>query len=218
MEKKTYIWYESRFWVILYALVTLVIMTIQFILGIFEIHEITFHNQVINEFVNGNLNLPMEVMSWVWTALISFYCGSDRLVDIAKTTKLAVGQTSMGDLKKIRGMILISLILFITAVIFNFLTDKNYTLSAYASAFGMTIISYVVGNKAVKASAYFGTREDQNEDGIPDEAEESYKKWKRDQIKNEIEPQYITWEYFLDDPENEYWEKKYRPETAEKED
>lgn len=214
MEKKTHIWYESRFWVILYAIVTLIVMSLQFSLGILETHEIVFHNQLINDFVNGNLELPMEVMSWIWTALISFYCGSDRLVDIAKTTKLSIGQTSMGDLKKLRGMILISLVLFITAVVFNFMTDKDYTLTAYASAFGMTIISYVVGNKAVKASAYFGTREDKNEDGIPDEVEESWKKWKRDQIKNGVETQYITWDYFLDDPENKHWEKKYRPSST----
>lgn len=209
-DSKKHIWYESRFWVCIYAVITILIMSIQFVLGIFENNEIIFHSKIINDFINGNLNLPMEVISWVWTALISLYCGSDRIVDIAKTTKLSVGQMSMGDLKKIRGMILLSLVLFITAIIFNFLTDKEYTLSAYASAFGMTIISYVVGNKAVKASAYFGTHEDQNEDGIPDEAEEAFNKWKREQIRNEIETQYITWDYFLDDPENKYWEDKYR--------
>lgn len=209
-DSKKHIWYESRFWVCIYAVITILIMSIQFVLGIFENNEIIFHSKIINDFINDNLNLPMEVISWVWTALISLYCGSDRIVDIAKTTKLSVGQMSMGDLKKIRGMILLSLVLFITAIIFNFLTDKEYTLSAYASAFGMTIISYVVGNKAVKASAYFGTHEDQNEDGIPDEAEEAFNKWKREQIRNEIETQYITWDYFLDDPENKYWEDKYR--------
>lgn len=209
-DSKKHIWYESKFWVCIYAVITILIMSIQFILGIFENNEITFHSKIINDFINGNLNLPMEVISWVWTVLISLYCGSDRIVDIAKTTKLSVGQMSMGDLKKIRGMILLSLVLFITAVIFNFLTDKEYTLSAYASAFGMTIISYVVGNKAVKASAYFGTHEDRNEDGIPDEAEEAFNKWKRKQIRNEIETQYINWDYFLDDPENKYWENKYR--------
>lgn len=209
-DLKKHIWYESRFWVCLYAVITILIMCIQFVLGIFENREIIFHSKILNDFVNGNLNLPMDIISWIWTALVSLYCGSDRIVDIAKTTRLSVGQMSMGDLSKLRGMILLSLLLFITSVIFNFLTDKEYCLSAYVSAFGMTIISYVVGNKAVKASAYFGTHEDQNKDGIPDEVEEVFNKWVREQKKNGIENEFLTFDYFLDDPENKYWEDKYR--------
>lgn len=211
MNKK-HIWYESRFWVILYATVTVIIMGLQFILGLLDSYEIVFKHKIINDFVNGYLNLPMEVMSWVWTAIISFYCGSDRVVDVAKTTKLAVGQTSMGDLAKLRAMILISLVLFITAVVFNFLTDKEYCLAAYASAFGMTVLSYVVGNKAVKSASYLGKHEDKNQDGVPDKFQDRFDKWKRKQVRAGVENMYITWDYFLDDPENIDVEKELRPQ------
>lgn len=215
MNKK-HIWYESRFWVVLYAIVVFIILCMQFTLGILQNNQIIFHNKIINDFINGNLNLPITVMSYGWTALISFYCCADRIVDVAKTTKLQIGQVSMGDLSKLRYMIVLSLILFIFAGVFNFLTDKDYDLSAWASAFAMTIISYVVGNKAVKASSYFGTRVDKDQNGVPDEAEQSYNKWKREQIKNGVDSIYINWNYFLDDPNNEYWEKKYRPESVTK--
>lgn len=212
---KNKFWYSSRFWVIIYAVVTLIIMSIQFILGLLKNENIHFYNiETLEKFINGDLNLPMTALSWCWTALISLYCGSDRVVDIAKTTKLSVGQTSMGDLAKLRGMIALSLVLFITAVVFNFMTDKEYTLSAYASAFGMTVISYVAGNKAVKATAYFGSHEDKNEDGVPDIAEAAYNKWKRQQIKNGVENIYLNFDYFLDDPANKEWEEKLRPDSV----
>lgn len=198
----------------MYAIVVLTIMCIQFILGLLKNDNIHFINETLNKFINGNLNLPMSTLSWCWTALISIYCGSDRIVDIAKTTKLSVGQTSMGDLSKLRGMIVLSLVLLVVAVVFNFFTDKEYTLSAYASAFGMTIISYVAGNKAVKATAYFGTHEDTDQNGVPDIAETSYNKWKRQQIKNGVESEYLTFDYFLDDPANKEWEEKLRPDSV----
>lgn len=211
---KTKFYYSSRFWIYLYAFVVLTIMSIQFIFGLLKNDNIYFLNKTINNFINDNLNLPMETLSWCWTAIVSIYCGSDRIVDIAKTTKLSVGQTSLGDLSKLRKIIMLSLLLFIIAVCFNLFTDKDYTLSAYASAFGMTIISYAVGNKAVKASAYFGKHDDVNNDGIPDVAENAYNKWKRQQIKNGVDSIYLTFDYFLDDPANKEWEDKLRPDSS----
>lgn len=215
MEKnKNHIWYSARFWVILYAIVVTLFLCIQFVLGLLDKFEIKFNSKVLNDFVNGNLQLPITALSYGWTALISIYCCSDRIVDIAKTTKLSVGQFSLGDLSKLRGMILISLILLIVATTFNFIVEKDFDLTAWASAFVITIITYSAGNKAVKASAYFGSHEDQDQNGIPDEAEERFNKWKREQVKNEVETQYITWDYFLDDPENEDLEIKYRPKSV----
>lgn len=214
MEKKQHIWYESRFWVVLYAFTTLFIMCLQFILGILENHQVVFKNIALNSFVNGALDLPMFVMSYGWTCLVAIYCGSDRVVDIMKTTKLTIGNTSMGDLPKLRRIIVISLMLFLVAIGFNFITNKDYQLSAFAAAFAMAIISYVVGNKLVKAASYYHKDIDSDQNGIPDDAEKSYLKWKRAQEKNNIEPQYLSWDYFLDDPANKEWEEKYRPSSV----
>lgn len=210
MNKKRF-YYSSRFWVITYAVVVFVIMCMQFTLGLFDKYSIVFHNKTLNDFVNGNLSLPVTVLSYGWTALISLYCCADRIVDISKTTKLAVGQMSMGDLKKLRGMIVLSLFLFTCATVFNFIVERDFDLAAWASAFAMTVISYALGNKVVKASSYFGTHEDKDENGIPDKYQERYDKWKREQEKNGVEFIYINWNYFLDDPANEDIEKEVRP-------
>lgn len=214
MERKQHIWYESRFWVLLYAFITLLMMCLQFALGMIENYQITFRNIALNNFVNGLIELPMLVMSYGWTCLVALYCGSDRVVDIMKTTKLTMGNMSMGDLPKLRKIIIVSLILLLVAIGFNFLTDKDYQLSAFAAAFALGVISYVTGNKLVKAASYYHKDVDKNQDGIPDDAADSYLKWKRSQEKNNVEPQYLSWDYFLDDPANKEWEEKYRPSSV----
>lgn len=211
--KKTHIWYSSRFWVLLYALITTLLMGIQFFLGILQNNSITFHNTSINEFINGDLNLPITVLSWGWLAIVTLYCGSDRVVDTIKSLKLSVGQMSMGDLSKLRGIILISLLLLILAVFFSFFTDKDYDLEAWASAFVMSILTLVVGNKSVKIASQYGPI-DKNKNGVPDECEDSFNKWVREQKRNGIESEYLTFDYFLDDPHNVEWEKKYRPNSV----
>lgn len=215
MENKSHIWYSSRFWVILYAFIAALIMCAQFMLGVLQNNQIVFHNKAINEFINGNLNLPISIMSWGWMAIVTFYAGSDRVVDTVKSLKLSVGQMSMGDLAKLRGIIVISLELLILAIFFSFFTDKDYDLTAWASAFVMSVLTLVVGNKAVKIAGQYGPV-DKNKNGVPDLAEQAYNKWVREQKKNGVESEYLTFDYFLDDPVNEEWEKKYRPPVEDK--
>lgn len=214
MDKKKHIWYESRFWVIVYALVAAVVLCMQFSLGLMQSHQVVLGSKALNDFVNGNAELPIDVMSWGWTALISLYCGSDRVVDTVKSTRLAVGQMSMGDVGKIRGMVVLSLTLFIAALVFNFMTDKDYALSAWASAFAMTVISLAVGNKMVKIAGQYGAETDKNNNGVPDDAEASYKKWCRKKTEEGVAIEFQTFDYFLDDPDNVEWEKKYRPSSV----
>lgn len=211
-NNKSHIWYSSRFWVILYAFVVILFMCIQFVLGLLESYQVTFHNTVINKFINGNLNLPITVLSYGWTLLVSMYTISDKTVDVLKTAKLQPGDVSFGDLSKSRGLILLSMLLLFIAVIFNFLVDKDFDLTAFASAFVMITMSYVVGNKMVKSASWWKVKglADNNGDLIPDKYEDRYNKWKRQQEKNGVDSQYINFDYFLDDTENSDIEKEIR--------
>lgn len=200
----------------LYALIATLLMCVQFSLGILQNNSITFHNIAINEFINGNLNLPIAVLSWGWMAIVTFYCGADRVVDSVKSLKLSVGQMSMGDLSKLRSIIIVSLTLLLLATFFSFFTDKDYDLTAWASAFVMSILTLVVGNKAVKIAGQYGPT-DKDKNGIPDLAEPAYNKWVREQKKNGVENEYLTFDYFLDDPNNSEWEEKYRPTSVKEE-
>lgn len=211
---KKHIWYESRFWVMLYAFVVLVFMAAQFMLGVLQNLQITVNNYTINSFINGELDLPITALSWGWTCLLALYVGSDRIVDIAKTTKLTTGQMSMGDLSKLRGMIVLSLFLLLVAVVFSMLTDKSYDLNAWATAFATSVVFYVSGNKGVKIASQFNAKIDANKDGIPDQAYDAYQKWRRLQLKNDADISVLTFDDFLDDPANIEWEKKYRPSSV----
>lgn len=199
MNNKTWPWYTARFWVILYAFIVSIFLAAQFFFGII---------------LNKEINLPINVLSYCWTFLVSLYCGFDRYVDLKNTTALPIGQMSLGDLSKLRGMIILSLILLLFSTTlycvghFLFNIDKEFALEAFASGFGATVIAYVTGNKIIKSQKYKCEIKDENDNAIPDDAENDFNKWKRLKIKEGTENQFLTWDYFLD--ENPEWEKKYR--------
>ena len=174
MKERTPIHYSSRFWVCLYAIVMAVMMSLQLMLGLMQNHEIVFKSIVLNKFINGSLKLPMEAAARLWTALISLFCGFDRFVDIKTTMHLSSGQMSMGDLVKLRVIMLESLLLFVFALVSNFLVDKDFQLTAMLTAFGMSVIIYVSGNKMVKACKYYSEKTDNDKDGVPDEIQKEY--------------------------------------------
>ena len=195
-NKKTPFYYSSRFWVMVYAAVMFVLTTMQLILGIMQSQNLQFHLIAFDKFVNGECNLPMEAASWCWTALISLYCGFDRFVDIKTTLHMSSGQMSLGELGKLRVIILEAFILLVYSVICNFLVEKDFQLTSMMMAFGMSIIIYVSGSKLVKAYRYDSV--DSDKDGIPDEYQHDYEKWVRAQKKEGVDEVYITWDYFLD--------------------
>ena len=199
MKERTPIHYSSRFWVCLYAIVMAVMMSLQLMLGLMQNQEIVFKSIVLNKFVNGSLKLPMEAAAWLWTALISLFCGFDRFVDIKTTMHLSSGQMSMGDLAKLRVIMLESLLLFVFALVSNFLVDKDFQLTAMLTAFGMSVIIYVSGNKMVKACKYYSEKTDNDNDGVPDEIQKEYEKWVRAQKKAGTDEAYINLDYFLDE-------------------
>lgn len=197
MTKKIY--YAAKFWVGLYAFVVLAFLSLQFYFAYYLQKEIL---------------LPINTLSYFWTFLISLYCGFDRYVDLKNTTALPIGQMDFGDLSKLRGMILLSLSLLITATTYYCLCkfklgiDKEFALECFSSGFGVTVIAYVAGNKIIKSQKYKCIFKDENQNNIPDEVEAEFDKWTRTQLKNGVESRFITFDYFLD--ENPEIAKKYR--------
>lgn len=189
-------YYSSRFWVCLYALVMAMFMTFQIIIGCLENGTLKVP-EFIARFISGQASLPMETLAWMWTALVSLYCGFDRVVDIRNTMQLSSGTMNLGDLAKLRGIIMLSLLLLVVGTVGHITTGRDFQLAALASAFGSSIIIYVSGNKAVKAVKYKCL--DENNDGVPDEVEDDYHAWVRARKKEGVEAEFLTLEYFLDE-------------------
>ena len=87
-KEKTPIYYSSRFWVGLYFVIYTLYLTIQFILGTLEYSNVLNLPESILKIINGETKLPLDSLSWGWTAIVSLYCGFDRFVDIKNTMNL----------------------------------------------------------------------------------------------------------------------------------
>lgn len=194
MDKKKF-YYHSRFWIWLYYSIFIIYMGLQYVLALLGDANLVLP-ETISKFINGNAELPLSIFSWGWTGIVCLYCGTDRLVDIKDTMNLPSGQMSIGDLNKLRKIIVLNLSLLILATFFSFTSSKNFELEALATSFIFSIISYTSGNKLVKSFKYSGL--DANNDGIPDSIEEQYNKWKREQEKEGIDSKFITLDYYLD--------------------
>ena len=176
----------------------MLILTLQFALGLID------KGILPKGFLNTNLQLPMGFATWIWTFIISLFCGFDRFVDIKNTQQLQPGQISIGDLDKLRKVIVVAIFLFLYALACNALVDRDFQLEALLSAVGSSIIIYISGNKLVKANRF--VCEDKDKDGIPDIVQKEYEKWVREQKKLGTDKTFIDFDYFLDE----------RPDLAEK--
>lgn len=183
-------WYSSRFWIGLFGLVVALFLGFQFFLGLIQKEIILF------PYLNPEINLPLNTVAYSWAVLVGLYCGTDRAVDVANTISLKPGQLSMGDLAKLRHIILLSLLFVIFSLIGTIATTKDFALEAFFGAFAAATAIYCAGNKIVKTFKYSGN--DENNNGIPDEYENEYKKWAREEAKKGTKEDFITFDYFLD--------------------
>lgn len=187
-------------------------MCLQYILGLLGDSNLVLPKNIA-KFINGDVALPLQIFSWGWSFIICLYCGSDRFVDVRTTMQLPAGQMSLGDLDKLRKIMCVSLGLLLLATFFSFTSSKDFELEALSLGFVTSIVAYTSGNKFVKAFKFSG--KDENKDGIPDEYEKEYYKWKRKQLKEGVDKEFITFDYFLD--EYEETDKSEPEETVEEE-
>lgn len=155
--------------VITYAVITALAMLLQLALSLCLKFDWKTTNIVFADFINGNLVLPMEQVSWFWTAISAAYIGVDRVSYFVKTASEPAGQTDVGDPATLRRIILISGLLLLEAVVCNGFADADFQLSAFFTAFGTSVLLYVGGQKAIKTVKYVDGKLDANGDGIPDE-------------------------------------------------
>lgn len=135
-------YHKGRFWVALFGAIVGLMLIIQaspFIVAKF------FPDLPIN----GNISVPIDVVGWSFMALVSVYVGSDRFEKMFSSKQLPYGEVYMGDLRKLRNVIYMSLIIFLEALGLNLFFDVDVELESFFLAFASSVTLYVGGNNAV---------------------------------------------------------------------
>lgn len=204
-EKKPF-YYSATYWVVLYAVVVILVLSFQLFIGLVAKFPEWFsgakfwNSELLGKLINGKIELPVSVLSYFWAAILALYSGYDRVLDIKETMHLPSGQVNLGDLKKLRALIVLALLILLYSLVCSFIVDKNFELSAFATAYAAVTLTYIVGNKAIKSYKYTSLV-DSDVNGIPDDLQEDYERWVRSQKKNEVNSKFITFNYFLDENE-----------------
>ena len=170
-QEQSKFWWRTSVLVKTYAFFLMIIVALQALICMCAKYNFTFNNIAFADFINGNLQLPISNMAWIWCAVCAAYCGVDRTSYALKTAQLESGQTDFGDPHSLRVIILLSAILFIEAIVCNGAVDAEFDLNAFSSAFGSSVLLYVVGQKAIKTVKYVNGKIDANGNGIADEDE-----------------------------------------------
>lgn len=168
METKTPFYYRTAFMVGLYAFILAVCLLLQSVLQLLVKYDIACFGFNLKSILNANFALPIETLSWFWTAICAAYIGVDRAKYAVKSAEMEVGKVDIGEPKKLRKTIVISGLLFLLAVLCNVITDADFDLNGFSSAFASSILLYVAGQKTISMTATLG---DKNSNGIPDDQE-----------------------------------------------
>lgn len=194
MTEKKKSWSTS--WIVfIYALVVALIMALQAAVIIFgklvEVEIIKLSTTTldcISKLINGEMTLPIGSLSTLWIVVVSAYIGMDRAQAFFHSQKLEYLEEDRGDPKKLRKAILVSGLLFLEGVALTTVTEFDYSLTQFSTAFGCSCALYIAGQKAISAAKYVNgefhtyTKDgkiDDNANGIPDEEEEALNKFEK---------------------------------------
>lgn len=104
--------------------------------------------------------LPQETMAWSLAFIVGGYAGTDRIAMAVKSKTLSYGTSDLGDTRKLRWIIIILFLLIIEALALQiFLATKGLALETLIIAFATTAGSFAIGNKAIKAAEFIGSKD-----------------------------------------------------------
>jgi hypothetical protein len=122
-------------------------------------------------FLNQKFVLPIDIITSLWTAISAGYVGLDRgmfaLDGLKNGTKIeAFSETKR---KHMIHIIFLSFFIYLLAVGLNIIFNASLALTPLATAFGSTVLCYVLGNKVIGGAQKLHPEDDLDQDGIKDE-------------------------------------------------
>jgi hypothetical protein len=157
--------------VVFYALFVMITLLLQCLIPFLQTFGDIMHLSYMIPFLNQEFVLPMDIITSLWTAIAAGYVGLDRgmfAIDGLKNGNKIEAFTE-SKRKHMIHIILLSFFIYVLAVILNIIFNANLSLTPLATAFGSTILCYVLGNKVIGGAQKLAPEEDLDSDGIKDE-------------------------------------------------
>lgn len=139
--------FKTSFMVYVFAVVIMVSMVLEFLLGFLE-------NYQISQYLNCQFSFPMNIFSYCWVAICASYIGVDRCMFSIKATKTE--NVDIGEPSKLRTLIAVSGLILFIAMIFSIFSHREFEVGSFATSFGTNVILYVGGQKMVKCCSEAG--------------------------------------------------------------
>jgi hypothetical protein len=147
-----------------------------------EYYQVTGNiGDFLNTFLNQNFVLPMDIISGFWAAISAAYVGVDRgmfMIDGFKNGQ-DIGAFDTDKIKHLTLVIILGLAIYVLAAGLNLFFDAELALAPLVTSFGSSVLLYVVGNKAIKASQTLSPENDLDQDGIDDSEQDPAEVLKR---------------------------------------
>jgi hypothetical protein len=132
-------------------------------------------------FLNKEFQLPLDIITSLWTAIAAGYVGLDRGMFALDGLKNGNRIDAFTETKRKHMIHIISLsfLIYILAVGLNIIFSASLALTPLATAFGSTVLCYVLGNKVIGGAQKLAPEEDLDQDGVKDEDQYSQSELKQ---------------------------------------
>lgn len=182
-KKRDKLYWKTGFWVNLYFVVTLIVISLQicacWVYSSESLQKLLAEHIKFAEFINAGLNLPITEFLTLWIGIVSAYIGIDRAQFAYESTRLISGEADYGDPGKLRRTIVLCGVLLFATIAGETLKDgsgADFAVSQAAIAFGTSIMLYIAGQKAISMAKVTNGPGDLNGDGVVDEKDEEIAK------------------------------------------
>lgn len=117
-------------------------------------------------------NVPMEIVSWFWCAIIGSYTTGYQFFQVLETRKMPEGKISLGDTERLKKVIFCALFIAVYGLFLNVTFGAEIGLEGLITAFMVDVLCFIIGRRAIETQKYVDTSEedecDINGDGIVD--------------------------------------------------
>jgi hypothetical protein len=118
---------------------------------IIVLHEMDLSHSALLALVNLEMNVPLDLIASMWTALAAAYVGVDRAAMAISTFNEGYNHADYGDPKRLKLVIVLSFVIYVIALGLNTFVKADLALAPFAAAFGSSVLLYVAGQKTIYA-------------------------------------------------------------------